>query len=103
LEAIRFSAQATSSMAVNKQPEPGDILLGCAHAPDPHDGAHIFRAECVLFRPNGKNERSKWIVLCDACFQEHVVRLGGRPSDASLAFEVVWGENEPPLVFEQPS
>lgn len=58
-------------------PQPGDIVVGCIHGPDPRMGAHCFYigtdtgtpALKISFR--GKPTMAKWIFLCHECNDAH--------------------------------
>ena len=89
---------------VNPQPQPGDVLLGCEHRPNPH-ASHVFKLlkGMKFTRPDGTSSNASWIFICDACFEKYVVDAGGLATDAPLACDMTWTSSHAPLTFRKPS
>lgn len=84
------------------QPKSGDVLLGCVHRPNIY-AAHIFQTPGISFkRPDGSKGIATWIVLCDKCFQEYVVK-GDGPTHVPLACDFTWRDRDDPIVYKDPS
>lgn len=90
-------------MTNRPRPQPGDVLLGCIHKPNPY-AAHVFLVPSGLpfTRPDRTTGTAKWIVLCDTCREVYVLS-GGRASDAPLACDATWRDDDEPIKYLEPS
>lgn len=93
-------------MTDRSRPQPGDVLLGCIHYPNPY-AAHIFLVPnpngLPFRRPNGTHCSAKWIVLCDTCtaiFMNHDGRL---TPDVPIGCDATWRDDDEPIQYLEPS
>jgi hypothetical protein len=92
----------------NRGPQPGDVLVGCIHKPDPN-GAHYFYTGNdkgigvlhVTHPITNEEHMAKWILLCDEC----LIKFGDRIHDAveknevPLANIATWRKEDGQVVF----
>jgi len=84
----RAEKQARDRAAIKAEgPQPGDVIVGCAHKPDPRRGSHCFYVGTDTGEPSLDlltGEKAKWIFLCQACNDAY----GHRMEDALEKREV---------------
>jgi hypothetical protein len=80
------------------QPEPGDILVGCAHLTG--FAAHYFYVGSSGFhfhRPTETEERwADWVLVCDSCFVKYGACMEDALSEMKIPIDrdAVWTTND---------
>lgn len=92
------------SATAQPQPQPGDVMLGCVHRPNPYS-AHVYQVPkgMPFKRPDGTSATATWIVLCAGCHGRYVVAGSGNASDAPIACDLTWEADDPPIQYKDPS
>jgi hypothetical protein len=75
------------------QPRDGDILLACGHLRSRETTWHWFGVKPPLsfVRPDGTSDKAKWIVACNACFDD----AEGDVDRLEIKTDGVWQGDEP--------
>jgi 5-methylcytosine-specific restriction endonuclease McrA len=75
-------------------PQPGDVVVGCVHKPDPRLGSHCFYVGTDTGQPALKlssphTEMAKWIFLCQECNDKFGDRMGDALEKKEVPLTVV--------------
>ena len=86
-----------------EQPKDGDRILACEHQGSEH--YHFFRIadpgeqDCLVTRSDGEKFRSAWIMICQACYTEHL--KSGVDVNQFVKRDVYWIGDEP-AIYKEP-
>jgi hypothetical protein len=85
------------SQYAKQQPSDGEIITHCGHLEKEVGPHHFFGfgpelPEAQFTRPDGSKFSSRWMVLCQGCFNAH----GANPSSCIRA-DSVWIGDEPAI------
>jgi len=74
-------------MAAHLRPKSGDVVLQCGHIHEIGSGIEapnwcMFDPSMHVYAPNGEYIEARWLVCCDACYEEadgdaDLVEIGG--------------------------
>jgi len=86
-------------VANEKQPKPGDTILGCVHRPT-NGTAHVFVLGGVSYkRSDGVSGTAEWLFMCDRCFLVHAES----PLSTPVGYDFVWHKDHEPIEYAEKS